>query len=95
MRRIALLLLALVIASLAHGTELSDDELEELQELELSDDELEEVRISANQGDVNAQSALTYGYTFGMFGVSEDPKKAFRWGRLAAGGTCGLPSPRL
>ena len=82
MRRIALLLLALVIGFLAHGTERSDDELEE-------------VRISANQGDVDAQSALTYGYTFGMFGVSEDPKKAFRWGRLAAGGTCGLPSPRL
>jgi TPR repeat protein len=95
MRRIALLLLALVIGFLAHGTERSDDELEELQELERSDDELEEVRISANQGDVDAQSALTYGYTFGMFGVSEDPKKAFRWGRLAAGGTCGLPSPRL
>ena len=82
MRRIALLLLALVIGFLAHGTERSDDELEE-------------VRISANQGDVDAQSALTYGYTFGMFGGSEDPKKAFRWGRLAAGGTCGLPSPRL
>ena len=82
MRRIALLLLALVIGFLAHGTERSDDELEE-------------VRISANQGDVDAQSALTYGYTFGMVGVSEDPKKAFRWGRLAAGGTCGLPSPRL
>jgi len=78
MRRIALLLLALVIASLAHGTELSDDELK------LSYDDIEEIRILANQGNVGAQTTLAYGYTLGMYGLSENPKEAFKWGLLAA-----------
>ena len=78
MKRIALLLLALVIASLAHGTELSDDALK------LSYDDIEELQILANQGNVDAQNVLTDGYTLAMSGLSEDPKEAFKCGLLAA-----------
>lgn len=78
MSRIALLLLALVIASLAHGTELSDDELK------FGDDDIEELRILANQGNVGAQTVLSHGYGLGIYSLSQDLKEAFKWGRLAA-----------